>query len=128
MQGGHQPVSGVVAGRDVGRNTKRCSSNSHAKRCPHRIHVHPYMPVLDLQEFFDSIRQTQNSKPVSLILLQAILFAGCVFVEMPLLERTGYQTRRDARKVFYVKVKYLYELDWELDSIPVIQALLLITY
>ncbi|KAB8239016.1 fungal specific transcription factor domain-containing protein [Aspergillus alliaceus] len=86
------------------------------------------MPVLDLQEFFDSIRQTQNSDPVSLILLQAILFAGCAFVDMPLLERTGYQTRRDARKAFYVKVKYLYELDWEPDPIPVIQALLLITY
>ncbi|KAE8311121.1 hypothetical protein RU639_012657 [Aspergillus parasiticus] len=92
------------------------------------LYVHPYMPVLDLQEFFDSIHQTHNSSPVSLLLLQAILFAGCAFVDMSLLEMLGYRTRRDARKAFYIKVKYLYELEWEPDPIPVIQALLLITY
>lgn len=69
------------------------------------IYVHPYMPVLDLQEFFDAIHQTEDSNPVSLILLQAILFAGCAFVDMPLLEMMGFRTRRDARKAFYLKVK-----------------------
>lgn len=69
------------------------------------LYVHPYMPVLDLQDFFHSIRQTENSNPFSLILLQAILFAGCAFVDMPLLEIMGFRTRRDARKAFYIKVK-----------------------
>ncbi|KAJ5820424.1 fungal-specific transcription factor domain-containing protein [Penicillium riverlandense] len=91
------------------------------------LYVHPYMPVLDLQDFFQSIHQTENSNPCSLILLQAVMFSGSAFVDMSVLETMGFRTRIDARKAFYMKVKYLYEFDWEPDPVPVIQALLLIT-
>lgn len=69
------------------------------------LYVHPYMPVLDLQDFFHSIHQTKNSSPCSLILLQAVMFAGSAFVDMQVLEMMGFQKVLEARKAFYMKVK-----------------------
>lgn len=70
------------------------------------LYVHPYMPVVNLQDLFQSINGIDNSEPpCSLILLQAILFAGSAFVSMTLLESLGFKTRKAARKAFYIKVK-----------------------
>jgi hypothetical protein len=69
------------------------------------LYIHPYMPVLHLQDFFDAVRQTENFDPLSLILLQAVLYAGCAYVDMPVLEALGFRTRIAARKTFYTKVK-----------------------
>lgn len=110
------------------------------------LYVHPFMPFLDLQDFFQSIHEAENSAPCSLVLLQAVLFAGSAFADMSVLERMGFQTRRAARKALYIRTKvgicrplmfrrlqsdscqHLYEFDWEAQPIPVIQALLLISH
>lgn len=68
-------------------------------------HVYPFMPILDIDQFLQSINVQDGSNPISLLLFQAVLFAGTAHVEMSYLKRAGFQTRRDARKAFFQKVR-----------------------
>jgi len=68
--------------------------------------VHPYMPLLDLHDFLSMIDKRDGSKgKVSLILFQAVMFAGSAFVDMEYLRTAGYATRKDARKDFFQKTR-----------------------
>lgn len=91
-------------------------------------YVHPFMPLLDLHEFVRTIDQNSGGRTVSLLLFQAVMFTGTATVPMKLLKAAGYSTRREARRIFYNKTRLLYDLDYEDDSIALIQALLLMTY
>lgn len=91
--------------------------------------VHPYMPLLDLHEFLTVIDRSDGSKgKVSLILFQAVMFAGSAFVDMSHLRSAGYATRKEARKDFFQKTRILYDFDYESDRVSLVQALLLLTY
>lgn len=68
-------------------------------------YVYPFMPILDFDQFLQSINVQDGSNPISLLLFQAVLFAGTAHVEMSYLKRAGFQTRRDARKAFFQKVR-----------------------
>jgi len=68
--------------------------------------VHPYMPLLDLHDFLTAVDQRdESSGKVSLILFQAVMFAGSAFVGMEHLRAAGYATRKDARKDFFQKTR-----------------------
>ena len=68
--------------------------------------VHPYMPLLDLHDFLTVIDQPDGSLgKVSLILFQAVMFAGSAFVGMHHLRSAGYVTRKEARKDFFQKTR-----------------------
>lgn len=71
--------------------------------------VHPYMPLIDPHDFLQIIDQGngENGK-ISLILFQAVMFAGAAFVDRSCLEAAGYAARRAARKSYYQKVKVCY--------------------
>ncbi|KAJ8118618.1 hypothetical protein OPT61_g427 [Boeremia exigua] len=91
--------------------------------------VHPYMPLLDLHDFLTIIDRSDGSKgKVSLILFQAVMFAGSAFVDMSYLRSAGYATRKEARKDFFQKTRILYDFDYESDRVSLVQALLLLTY
>ncbi|KAF1946127.1 hypothetical protein EJ02DRAFT_450899 [Clathrospora elynae] len=91
--------------------------------------VHPYMPLLDLHDFLTMIDRRDGSKgKVSLILFQAVMFAGSAFVDMEHLRTAGYATRKAARKDFFQKTRILYDFDYESDRVSLVQALLLLTY
>ncbi|KAF1911858.1 fungal-specific transcription factor domain-containing protein [Ampelomyces quisqualis] len=91
--------------------------------------VHPYMPLLDLHDFLTVIdKQDGSNGKVSLILFQAVMFAGSAFVDMQYLHSAGYATRKDARKDFFQKTRILYDFDYESDRVSLVQALLLLTY
>jgi hypothetical protein len=69
-------------------------------------YVHPYMPLLDLHDFLMMIDQPDGSLgKVSLILFQAVMFAGAAFVDMQYLRAAGYVTRKEARKDFFQKTR-----------------------
>ena len=91
-------------------------------------HVHPFMPLLDWHKFVRIIDQNDGVQSVSLLLFQAVMFTGIGTVEMRLLKVAGYSTRREARRAFFDKTRLLYDLDYEDDSITLVQALLLMTY
>ncbi|ORY07763.1 fungal-specific transcription factor domain-domain-containing protein [Clohesyomyces aquaticus] len=91
--------------------------------------VHPYMPLLDLHDFLPIIDRPDGSLgKVSLILFQAVMFAGSAFVDMRHLRTAGYASRKEARKDFFQKTRLLYDFDYESDRVSLVQALLLLTY
>ena len=69
------------------------------------LYVHPYWPVLDLQGLLDAIYSQPTSSQCSLLLFQAVMFAGSAFLNIRLLEKTGFSSRRSARKALFNKVK-----------------------
>ncbi|KAJ5339102.1 hypothetical protein N7541_011070 [Penicillium brevicompactum] len=91
-------------------------------------YVHTYMPLLDLEEFLQTIVQNDGIHRISLLLFQAVMFAGVAFIDMKHLQAAGYQTRKAARKVFFQRARLLYDFDYEVDRISLVQSLLLMTY
>ncbi|GME31226.1 hypothetical protein GTA08_BOTSDO05317 [Neofusicoccum parvum] len=91
--------------------------------------VHPYMPLLDLHEFLRIIDCNDGSRgKMSLILFQAVMFAGSAFADFQYLRKAGYSNRKEARKDFFQKTRLLYDFDYEQDRVSLVQALLLLTY
>ena len=69
-------------------------------------YVHPFMPLLELHDFLSIIeRGNGTTGKLSLLLFQAVMFAGTAFVGMSHLENAGYKTRKAARKVFFQKTR-----------------------
>ncbi len=67
-------------------------------------YIHPCYPILELGVLKDSI-QGKSDHRISLPLFQAIMFAGAAWVDVKMLRRLGFLTRKAARKAFYLKVK-----------------------
>ncbi|KAJ5675849.1 Cutinase transcription factor [Penicillium macrosclerotiorum] len=91
-------------------------------------YVHTYMPLLDLEEFLQTIVQNDGIHRISLLLFQAVMFAGMAFIDIKHLQAAGYQTRKAARKIFFQRARLLYDFDYEVDRISLVQSLLLMTY
>lgn len=68
--------------------------------------VHPYLPLLDVHDFLRIVdKGTGEDGRVSLLLFQAVMFAGVAFVDRSYLTAAGYPTRRSARKAFYLRTR-----------------------
>lgn len=91
-------------------------------------YVHPYLPLLDLEEFLTAISKNDGSSTVSLLLFQAVMFAASAYIDMRYLTAQGYDSRKAARKAFFSRVKLLYDFDYEIDRVVVVQSVLLMTY
>ena len=69
-------------------------------------YVYPFMPIVDIDQFLQSIEtQDGSADKISLLLFQAVLFAGTAHVEMSFLKKAGYKTRREARRKFFQRVR-----------------------
>ena len=69
-------------------------------------YVHGYMPLLDLSEFLGALeRHDGSTKPISLLLFQAVMFAGTAFIDIKHLRHAGFATRKEARKTFFLKAR-----------------------
>jgi len=66
--------------------------------------VHPDMPIINTHEFLEALHR-KRSQSISLLLFQAIMFAGSAFVDGEQLRNAGYLSRREARKSFYERAK-----------------------
>ncbi|KAK5070052.1 hypothetical protein LTR64_001886 [Lithohypha guttulata] len=91
-------------------------------------YVHPYLPVLDLSEFLTTVDQDDCSATISLLLFQAVMFAATAYIDLRYLTAQGYDSRKAARKAFFQRVKLLYDFDYEIDRVTVVQSVLLMTY
>ncbi|KAF2484401.1 fungal-specific transcription factor domain-containing protein [Neohortaea acidophila] len=90
--------------------------------------VHPFMPLLNIHELVESIDLNDGSQTISLLLFQAVMFAGVATVDAGALRAAGYTNRRVARRAFFQKARFLYDFDYEVDRVALIQSLLLMTY
>lgn len=68
-------------------------------------YVHPFMPLLDLNGFLEAIECDGSTSRVSLLLLQAVMFAGSAFVDVSYLRAAGYDSRKLARKELFRRTK-----------------------
>jgi hypothetical protein len=91
-------------------------------------YVHTYMPLLDLEDFLQTIVQNDGIRRMSLLLFQAVMFAGTAFIDLKHLQAAGYPSRKSARKAFFQRARLLYDFDYEVDRISLVQSLLLMTY
>jgi hypothetical protein len=66
--------------------------------------VHPFIPILDLRDIV-AMAGHGKSGEVSVLLLQAVLLAGSLYVGMTHLKNAGYLTRRSARKDFHDRAR-----------------------
>jgi hypothetical protein len=90
--------------------------------------VHPFLPLIDIQDVLTIVWRNNPSARVSMLLLQAIMFAATAFIDMAYLEAQGYMTRQSASKAFFTRAKLLYDFGYEADRVVMVQALLLMTY
>jgi hypothetical protein len=135
--------------------------------------VYPFMPLLDKDDLIGAMNGTYDSlhrdvegdinisdedqpMQVSLLLFQAIMFAGSPVSKLPphhptacrcgscdtdmplivvsqyvpvsFLRALGYDTRKAARDSFYWRTRILYDFDVEQDQIAVLQTLLLMSF
>ncbi|KAL3470447.1 fungal-specific transcription factor domain-containing protein [Aspergillus californicus] len=91
-------------------------------------YVHTYMPLLDLEDFLQTVVQNDGIRRMSLLLFQAVMFAGTAFIDLKHLQAAGYTSRKAARKSFFQRARLLYDFDYEVDRISLVQSLLLMTY
>lgn len=68
--------------------------------------VHPYMPLLELQDLLRVVNdRTGASGKLSLFLYHAVMFSATAFVDEILLKEAGYDSRRDARRAFFSRTR-----------------------
>ncbi|KAB8227162.1 Zn(II)2Cys6 transcription factor [Aspergillus alliaceus] len=92
------------------------------------LFVYPFMPVVDLGDLFTRIKDNNRKKTVSLMLFQAVMFAAVTHVDRHILTAHGYNSKREARKAFFDRVKLLYSLDCEVNQVTLAQSVLLMTH
>jgi hypothetical protein len=68
-------------------------------------HVHPYMPVIDIHDFLRIISDNGNCGRISLMLFQAVMFAGTAFIGMGRLYASGFSNRREIQNTFYQRCR-----------------------
>lgn len=67
-------------------------------------YVFPFLPVIDFSDFL-TVLNGDSSIRVSLLLFQAVMFAGSAFVDLQHLLKAGYADRMTARVHLHKKVK-----------------------
>lgn len=113
-------MKGALTIPDVGLRNELIKSYIH--------YVHTYMPLLDLEDFLQTVYQNDGINRMSLLLFQAVMFAGTAFIDLHHLQAAGYTSRKAARKAFFQRARLLYDFDYEVDRISLVQSLLLMTY
>jgi Fungal Zn(2)-Cys(6) binuclear cluster domain len=68
------------------------------------LYVNPFLPVVDVQEFISAI-EGESGAQVSLILFQAVMFAGTAFVDPQVFLGEGFEDRRTGRAHFFQRIK-----------------------
>ncbi|KAI5293296.1 Transcriptional activator of fatty acid utilization, partial [Ascosphaera acerosa] len=84
--------------------------------------VAPVVPIINRTRFMRRYRDPKN--PPSLLLLQAMLLAGCRVCSNPQLMDAGGSTT-PAAMTFYKRAKALYDANYEDDRVTIVQALVL---
>ncbi|KPI41827.1 Cutinase transcription factor 1 beta [Cyphellophora attinorum] len=90
--------------------------------------VHVFMPILNLRETLQTIAANDGQKRISLLLFQAIMFAGVAHLPDDSVHDTGFVTLKEARKEYFTRVRLLHDLDIEQDDLAVLQTLLLMSF
>jgi len=67
--------------------------------------VYPWTPMVNLKDVLQVISKDGNAGQLSLLVVQAIMFAGAGFANFSLLQQAGFETRKEAKKHLFRRVK-----------------------
>ncbi|KAH0847814.1 hypothetical protein AYO21_04020 [Fonsecaea monophora] len=129
-----RPLSRLLSPEDLEYLTKKGALTLPDRQLQRELlrkyiqYVYPFMPALELSAFISPIVRGDGNGSVSLLLFQAVMFVSVTFVDLEYLQARGYQSRRSARKIFFERVRLLYDFDCETDRTTILQAVLLMTY
>jgi hypothetical protein len=74
-------------------------------------YVYPFLPLINLEELLSIVQQGDGENGhISLLVFQAVMLAGAGFIDMRYLKSAGYQTRREALRTLFQKVKVRFDL------------------
>ncbi|KAK4947681.1 hypothetical protein LTR10_013627 [Elasticomyces elasticus] len=90
--------------------------------------VHPFLPIIELEDFLTAIERNKSTNTVSLFLFQAVMFAGALHADITDPASYGYTTLKDMQRSLFNRLRLLYNFDYESDQITILQAVLLMTY
>ena len=68
-------------------------------------HVHPFLPLIDIEDFLAPIEEESGSSQISLMLFHAVMFAAAAYIDFSLLQAEGHESRKSARKFLFQKAK-----------------------
>jgi len=67
-------------------------------------YVHPFLPIIDLEDFLQAIQTGGASGSVSLLLFQAVIFAAIPFIDDSVLVAAGVD-RTELRKTYFERAR-----------------------
>jgi len=71
--------------------------------------VYPWTPMVDLRNVLEAMSKEDGSTgQLSLLVVQAIMFAGAGFANLSMLQQAGFDTRKDAKRQLFRRVKVLW--------------------
>ncbi|OQU99915.1 Fungal specific transcription factor domain-containing protein [Cladophialophora immunda] len=86
--------------------------------------IHPFAPMLDLEEILSAVSSSGNTGTTSLLLFQAVMFAATAYVNID-----GHDGRhKKTRGMFYERARLLHDFDVEADRLIICQAAILLSF
>ncbi|KAJ5387412.1 fungal-specific transcription factor domain-containing protein [Penicillium cosmopolitanum] len=95
------------------------------------LHVHPCLPILNEGDFWNLYGQMDTmirASKVSLLVLQAMLFAASAFVPLRTLRACGFRDSHEARERLHQRAALLYQFQSESNLASIAQASLLLSF
>ncbi|KIW85455.1 hypothetical protein Z517_00845 [Fonsecaea pedrosoi CBS 271.37] len=89
--------------------------------------VHPVCPIVETR-VVNSVLALSDHPKISLLLLQALIYAGSVFIEEGKLRLFGLADRFTAQTVFFERVKLLFDFNYECDRLCLLQTTILMSF
>lgn len=91
--------------------------------------VQPIYPVVDPVKIVSLLDGTnKGNEKLSLLLLYALIFVGGTWIDVRLVRKLGFLSRKAFRKSIHRKMRLLYDADYENDRICLIQIFVLWTF
>ncbi|KAI1610757.1 fungal-specific transcription factor domain-containing protein [Exophiala viscosa] len=90
--------------------------------------VQPLFPIVNPFDILSIVKGTKTDDKLSLLLLQALIFVGSTWVDVRLVRRIGFLSRKAFRRSVHQKLRLLYGADYEDDRICLIQTFVLWTF
>ncbi|KAL2847173.1 hypothetical protein BJY01DRAFT_234361 [Aspergillus pseudoustus] len=93
------------------------------------LHIQPALPLLPESAFWISYNEpVGRSRKVPLVLLHALLFASCPYVQNDTLLRCGFIGKADAGRCFYNRAKALFNILPEVSLLAQAQTAILLSH
>lgn len=86
--------------------------------------VHPYYPMINRIWFFEEY----TKGTISQLLFNAVCFAACYHCDSSTIFKCGFNSREDAKDVFYRLAKKLFDEEQEQDVLIVLQSVVLLSF